>query len=124
MTPLPPNSVGPVDARGLLGDAVRLTSAPADLVAAGDAVWAVEGDADALVRIDPHERRVTQTVHGVGRLPQAVTAWGEDLWLVAFGEKVLTRVDQRTAKVVRKIPSAPTRNRWSPGRTGVGGEQR
>lgn len=104
VTPLLANSVGIIDARGLRGDAVVLDSAPTAMVSAGGAIWAVDGDADVVVRIDPQDRRVTQTVRGVGRTPQAVAALGEDLWVVAFEEKVVTRVDMRTAQAGHKIP--------------------
>lgn len=77
VTSLPANSVGPVDAHGLRGDAAMLDSAPSALVGAADAIWAVAGGGDAVVRIDPHDRRVTQTVHGVGRNPQAAAALGD-----------------------------------------------
>jgi YVTN family beta-propeller protein len=103
-TPLPALSVGPVDGRGLRGRAVRLAGTPSALVGAANAVWALEGDADALIRIDPNERRITQTVHGVGHVPQAIAVVGEELWVVAFGERVVTRVDIRTAKAGHKLP--------------------
>ena len=57
VTPLPPNSAGPVDARGLRGDAVMLDGAPSGLVWAADAVWATLESADAVVKIDPHSTR-------------------------------------------------------------------
>lgn len=103
-SPLPALSVGPVDERGLRGRAVGLAGAPSALVDAANALWALEGDADALIRIDPIERRITQTVHGVGHLPQAIAVVGEELWVVAFGERVVTRVDIRTAQAGHKIP--------------------
>jgi YVTN family beta-propeller protein len=103
VTPLPANSLGPIDARGLHGDAATLDGAPSAIVHAGGAIWAAEGDSDAVVRIDPDDRRVTQTVRGVGRNPQALAALGEDLWVVAFREKVVTRVDITTAQAGHKI---------------------
>jgi YVTN family beta-propeller protein len=102
-TPLPANSLGPIDARGLHGDAATLDGAPSAMVYARGAIWAAEGDSDAVVRIDPDDRRVTQTVRGVGRNPQALAALGEDLWVVAFREKVVTRVDMTTAQAGHKI---------------------
>jgi YVTN family beta-propeller protein len=101
--PLPPNSVGPVDARGLRGDATQMKSAPTALVAAGDVLWAVQGDADAVVRIDPQTREVTQTINGIGRVPQAISSSGDDLWVAASDEKVVTRVDVATARPGNKI---------------------
>ncbi len=103
VTPLLANSVGPVDSRGSLGAPALLGSAPSAMVYASGAIWAAEGDSDAVVRIDPDDRRVTQTVRGVGRNPQAVAALGEDLWVVAFREKVVTRVDMTTAQAGHKI---------------------
>ena len=47
VTPLPPNSVGPVDSGGLIGDAVVLESPPSALVSAGGAIWAVLENANA-----------------------------------------------------------------------------
>ena len=73
-------------------------------MSAGGALWAVASDADVLLRIDPRDRRVTQTVRDVGRTPQAVAALGEDLWVVSFSDKVVTRVDQRTAQAGVKVP--------------------
>lgn len=103
-SPLSAPSVGAVDASGLRARAVQLDSAPAALLATAEALWAVLGDADALIRIDPVGRRITQTVIGVGHLPQAVAAVGEDLWVVAFGDRVVTRVDIRTAKPGHRLP--------------------
>ena len=103
VTPLLANSVGPIDSRGSLGAHALLGSAPSAMVYASGAIWAAEGDSDAVVRIDPDERRVTQTVRDVGRNPQALAALGEDLWVVAFREKVVTRVDMTTAQAGRKI---------------------
>ena len=102
-TSLPALSVGPVDGQGLRGRAVGLAGAPSALVGAANALWALEGDADALIRIDPIERRITQTVHGVGHLPQAIALVGEELWVVAFGQRVVTRVDIRTAQAGHKL---------------------
>lgn len=104
VTPLPANSVGVLDAGGLRGEAVVLENAPTAMVSGGGAIWAVLGDADAMVRIDPGDRRVTQTVRGLGRGPQALAVLGEDLWVVALGEKVVTRVDMRTAQAGHQIP--------------------
>jgi YVTN family beta-propeller protein len=103
VTPLLANSVGPVDSRGSLGAPAPLGSAPSAMVYASGAIWAAEGDSDAVVRIDPDDRRVTQTLRGVGRNPQALAALGEDLWVVAFREKVVTRVDMTTAQAGHKI---------------------
>ena len=103
-SPLPALSVGRVDAHGLRGRAVQLDSAPSALLGTAQALWAVVGDADALIRIDRVGRRVTQTVTGVGHMPQAIAAVGEDLWVVAFGERVVTRVDIRTAQPGHRLP--------------------
>ena len=103
VTPLPANSVGPVDSRGSLGGPALLGSAPSAMVHASGAIWAAEGDSDSVVRIDPDDRRVTQTVRGVGRNPQAMAALGDDLWVVAFREQVVTRVDMTTAQAGHKI---------------------
>ncbi len=103
-SPLSVPSVGVVDASGLRARAVQLDSAPAALLASAGALWAVAGDADALIRIDRVGRRITQTVIGVGHLPQAVATVGEDLWVVAFGERVVTRVDIRTARPGHRLP--------------------
>lgn len=97
VTPLPANSVGPVDSRGSRGDPALLDSAPSAMVHAGGAIWAAEGDSDTVVRIGLDDRRVTQTVRGVGRNPQAMAALGDDLW-VAFREQVVTRVDMAIAQ--------------------------
>jgi len=98
LSPVSAPSVGVVDASGLRAGVVQLDGAPAALLATASALWTVVGDADALIRIDPLERRITQTVVGLGHLPQAVAAVGEDLWVVSFGDRVVTRVDIRTAR--------------------------
>jgi YVTN family beta-propeller protein len=104
VTPLPANSLGPINVQGLDGDAAILDGAPSAMVFASGAIWAAEGDSDAVVRIDQDDRRVTQTVRDVGRSPQALAALGEDLWVVASREKVVTRVDMTTAQAGHKIP--------------------
>ncbi|MEP6648875.1 MAG: AfsR/SARP family transcriptional regulator [Lapillicoccus sp.] len=79
ITPLPANSIGPIDAVGLRGDAVALAGAPSALTGAGGAVWAVLESADAVVKIDPQSRTVVDTVPHVGGSPQAVATSGDDL---------------------------------------------
>ena len=104
LSPLPANSAGPLQGGLVTGDAVGLPSAPVSMVSAGGAVWAVLANEDALVRIDPRTRQVTQTVAKVGGNPQAVAAGGDDLWVAGYDEKVVTRVNVSTAQVVDKIP--------------------
>jgi YVTN family beta-propeller protein len=104
LTLLPANSIGPVDDKGLRGDAVVLASAPTAMVSVGDAVWAIQGDTDSIVRIDRRTRAVTQTVAGIGRVPQALASAGEDLWVAAFAEGALVRFNTTTSQVVGKIP--------------------
>jgi DNA-binding SARP family transcriptional activator/streptogramin lyase len=104
VTPLPPNSVGPVDSGGLIGDAVVLESPPSALASAGRAIWAVLENGNAVVKIDPEFRRVVQTVRGVGGSPQAIAASGDDLWVAGFDEKVLTRINAPTGIVSKTIP--------------------
>ena len=104
VTALPANSIGPVDAKGLLGDAVVLASAPTAMVGAGDVIWAIQADAKSIVKIDRRSRAVIQTIPGIGRVPQALAAAGEDLWVVAFGEGSLVRFNTTTAQVVGRIP--------------------
>jgi ABC-type transport system substrate-binding protein/DNA-binding SARP family transcriptional activator len=103
VNPLPANSVGPVDAQGLRGDAAVLDSSPSALVSAAGAIWAVMENADAVVKIDPHSRSVVTTVRGVGGTPQALAVSGDDLWVAGYAESVLTRINIPTGIVVRKI---------------------
>ncbi len=121
---MPPNSVGPVDAYGLKGDAVMLHSAPSALTSGGGAVWAALDDANAVVKIDPATHKVLQTVSDVGGSPQALAASGDDLWVAGFDEKVLTRIHMPTGSVVEKVPRRH-RTGGGAGRTGrsLGGQQ-
>jgi ABC-type transport system substrate-binding protein/DNA-binding SARP family transcriptional activator len=101
--PLPGNSVGPVDAAGLHGDAVALKSAPSALVSAGGAVWAALESDDAIAKIDPKSRTVLMTVPQVGGSPQAVATSGDDLWVAGFEEGVLVRINMPDGVVVGRI---------------------
>ena len=103
VTPLPGNSVGPIDAAGLRGDPVPLTSAPSALVSAGGAVWAALESDDAVAKIDPKSRTVLLTVPHVGGSPQAVASSGDDLWVAGFEKGVLTRVNMPSGTVVAQI---------------------
>ena len=103
VTPMPGNSVGPIDALGLRGDPVPLASAPSALVSAGGAVWAALESDDAVAKIDPKSRTLLMKVPHVGGSPQAVASSGDDLWVAGFDEGVLTRINMSSGTVVKKI---------------------
>ncbi|MDQ6714839.1 MAG: winged helix-turn-helix domain-containing protein, partial [Actinomycetota bacterium] len=104
VTPLPPNSVGALTLAGLSGDAVQMGASPVALTEAGGSVWVVNQTQQSVVRIDPQNRRIIQTVHDVGQSPEAIASSGKDLWVAAANDGFLTRINVAENKVVAKIP--------------------
>ncbi len=104
VTPLPPNSVGALTLAGLGGDAVQMGASPVALTEAGGSVWVVNQTQQSVVRIDPQNRRIIQTVHDVGQSPEAIASSGKDLWVAAANDGFLTRINVAENKVVAKIP--------------------
>lgn len=104
VSPLPPNSVGVVGPRGLVGDPVDLGGRPAALVSGAGSLWVARPSDRALVRIDPQTRRVIQTIADVGPEPEGLAVTGEDVWVASFGGSAVTRVSALANKVVDRIP--------------------
>jgi len=102
ITALPPNSAGVLTEGGLDGPAVNLGWSPVAMTEGGGDVWVVNQSQGQVVRIDPETHRVVQTVGGVGHEPQAVAAYGADVWVVA-GDSTLTRINIDSNTVVDKI---------------------
>jgi hypothetical protein len=106
------NSLAAVDpASGKPSLVLPLTGRPADLTAAGDRLWAVTVDSEALTGVDAGTRTITRTVP-LQLEPSAV----------AFGHDAVWVADGRRGEVVRVTPgydevSAPIRVRSGrPGR--------
>jgi len=103
VTPVPPNSVGPIGPHGLVSDAVALGPSPVALVEAAGSVWVLNEAESTVSRVDPGARRVVQTIPDVGQDPHAIAASGNDLWVAALGTPVVTRVSATANRVVDRI---------------------
>ncbi len=103
VTPLPANSVGVIGPDGLVGDAVALGALPGALVEAAGSVWVLSQAESTVSRVDPDTRRVVQTIPDVGQDPDAIAASGDDLWVVALGSRLVTRISATADKVVDRI---------------------
>jgi DNA-binding SARP family transcriptional activator len=88
------NSLAAVDpSSGKPSLVLPLTGRPADLTAAGDRLWAVTVDSEALTGVDAGTRTITRTVP----LPMEPSA-------VAFGHDAVWVADGRRGEVVRVTP--------------------
>ena len=77
---------------------------PIGLTVAGDALWAVSSEDDAVVRIDPATGQVTQTVE-VGDTPLRLAASedGDLVWVSVFRDGQVRAIDTSTGQVVHEV---------------------
>ncbi len=97
-------SIGLLGVRnGRLQAAVRLAAPPTRIAAGFGAEWATSYDDGTLVRIDPTDSTVVQTINvGVGATGLAVGAG--DVWVTNAFTGRLTRVNAATNDIVQQIP--------------------
>jgi ABC-type transport system substrate-binding protein/DNA-binding SARP family transcriptional activator/sugar lactone lactonase YvrE len=101
--PVPVNSAAVVGPNGLVGDAVAIGAVPIALAEDSGSVWVLDHTNGAVVRVDPHTRRVVQTIPDVGNDPQGIAARDGKVWVAVFGSRVVTRIDAETNKVVERV---------------------
>jgi len=102
-TGLPANSVGLIDPAGGRVSAPVAVGSPAGLAYGYGSVWALDGTAGTLSRINPATHTVTQTIQ-VGSAPSAVTVTGQDVWVTNSGDGTVSRINTAANKVVDTIP--------------------
>jgi YVTN family beta-propeller protein len=98
------NSVAVLDSSngGILGDA-RLPGSPADVARGAGAIWVSHSEDHSVLRIDPHSRRVEETIT-VGRGPSALAIGKGDLWVANTLDGTVSRIDAGLNRVVDTIP--------------------
>jgi peptide/nickel transport system substrate-binding protein len=74
----------------------------AGMAPATGAVWAVEGQAESVVRLDRASGRVTDTVP-VGSSPSEVAVDGDDVWVVNTDAATVSKINGRTGRVVATV---------------------
>jgi hypothetical protein len=80
------------------------------VAAAGGAVWALSSRSASVLRVDPNDGRVTDTVSIAARsgaespFPVAVAATSRAVWVLNGNTATVTQIDPRTLGVVTTIP--------------------
>jgi hypothetical protein len=80
------------------------------VAAAGGAVWALSSRSASVLRVDPNDGRVTDTVSiaarsgAEGPFPVAVAATSRAVWVLNGNTATVTQIDPRTLGVVTTIP--------------------
>jgi YVTN family beta-propeller protein len=82
--------------------AVRLARAPAALTLGAGSMWAADGEAGVVRRLDPDTLRLREVVR-VGNEPVALAATRDAIWVVNRQDGALSRIDPRTGSVVKVI---------------------
>lgn len=103
VTPVPPNTLAMLSEHGLDGDPLPVGITPGALASGGGALWVADEGNDAVLRVDPENHRVVQTIPGVGGGPQSVATTQGDVWVAGAREGVVARVNATTNRVVDKI---------------------
>jgi DNA-binding beta-propeller fold protein YncE len=104
--------------------AVTVGRAPLDLAATPGAVWVTNsgGGGDSVARIDPKANRLVGRPVRTGASPQSLAVGGGSLWVANHDARTVTRIDQRSGKVMADIPvpSEPHRIAHGAGAAWVG----
>jgi streptogramin lyase len=79
--------------------------APADLLAAGDAVYAASVSNPAFVRIDPKANK-TEAVDGIAKPCGGILSAFKSLWTADCQEQSIVRLNPKSKKVTAKVPVA------------------
>jgi YVTN family beta-propeller protein len=82
--------------------AVRLDTAPADVVAGFGSLWVSEGSTGTVARVDPNRHALIATIQ-VGREPDALAVGSHDVWVVNSLDGTLSRIDPGSDKVAQTI---------------------
>jgi YVTN family beta-propeller protein len=86
----------------IVGEA-GLPGSPADVARGAGAIWVSQSEDGSILRLDPHSRRVEQTI-SVGRGPSALVIGKGDLWVANSLDGTVSRVDPALNRVVDTIP--------------------
>lgn len=73
-------------------------------------IWAISGESNQLIKIDPKRREVTGRLT-VGRGPSSLVATAKTVWVVAYDDEVLVRVDATRLEITARIPLPNSPNR-------------
>jgi YVTN family beta-propeller protein len=90
-------------ADGRLGTPIRLDASPAALLAARGSLWAVDANAQAVLRVDPRAGSVVDRVPLRGA-PGALTAGGGSIWVATAQPGGVKRIDAATDEVTQMVP--------------------
>ena len=115
---LPANALGSVEADGTLRGGAGLGPNPTALTIGAGSLWALSGAEGRLYRIDPRERRVSQTIP-VGHSPVALTVTGHDVWVVNAEDGTVSRVNSDVNSVVDTVAVGTLPHAIASGPSGV-----
>ena len=114
---VPADGIGVLSASGTsVTSALAMPSALGSLAVGGGSVWATSAADDAVYRIDPATRAITQTT-GVGGEPAGIAYGSGDVWVANSSDGTVARIDGSAGQVVQTIGagSEPTGVAASPG---------
>ena len=103
--PIGENAVAVLDADGArVLASVELDAMPGAIAFGEGAVWVAKADG-TVSRIDPGERRVTETIEGIGKDPAGIVVGGGSVWVASAREGTVVRINPTTNRVVEPIPT-------------------
>jgi streptogramin lyase len=73
-------------------------------------IWAISGEANQLIKIDPSRREVVGRL-SVGAGPCSLVATADTVWVVAYKDEALVRVDATRLEITARIPLPNSPNR-------------
>jgi peptide/nickel transport system substrate-binding protein len=103
VTPVPPNALAMLSDRGLGGDPVPMANTPGAMASGAGSLWVADEANDAVVRVDPDQHRVVQTITGVGGAPQSIAVAQSGVWVAGARDGVVARINTATNRVVDKV---------------------
>jgi YVTN family beta-propeller protein len=100
---VPADGLGVLSAYGTtVTSALAMPSAVGSLAVGGKSVWATSAAGDAVYRIDPATRAITQTI-GVSGEPAGIAYSGGDVWVANSSDGTVSRIDGSAGQVVQTI---------------------
>jgi len=103
LSAFPANSVGRLDERGGMREAVLVGQGPAGVAYGAGSIWVANTGDDTVWRVDPGTGQVVQRI-AVGSSPTAVTVTGSDVWVANAGDGTVSRVNALSETETDVIP--------------------
>jgi DNA-binding SARP family transcriptional activator len=89
----------------VLGE-IPLGGRPSGLAVGLGSVWVGNVDDETLLRVDPHSRRIVETI-GLGAAPTELAVGGGSVWVLSVEANAVLQVDPSINHVVATIPFPP-----------------